>query len=304
MQGNYTVYIGDDGTIWDASLNQTASGANKNKFYRIQVLHNGLHYLTLTRWGRVGEAGQQDTYTDNDLDPAIRFFEKKFRDKSGLTWANRLDTPKLGKYTFIERNYEESDDEGDEKPTKKGAEEAIESVNVPESKLAKPVQSLMELIFNEQYFAASLNEMSYDAQKLPLGKLSKRTLMMGYEKLKALADLLIGDTYAPGRQAAIAELSDAYYTVIPHVFGRIRPPVIGSDDSLKKEIALLESLSDMEIANALMKESKESKNDEGKAIHPLDQQYSRLGMQEMTPRKRPNSCAVLRQQSLSIRIVS
>lgn len=303
MQGNYTVYIGDDGTIWDASLNQTASGANKNKFYRIQVLHNGSHYKTLTRWGRVGEAGQQDTYTNNDLDPAIRFFEKKFRDKSGLTWANRLDSPKSGKYTFIERNYEESDDEGDENPTEKEGEEAIEPVDAPESKLAKPIQSLMELIFNQQYFAASLNEMSYDAQKLPLGKLSKRTLMMGYEKLKALADL-IGDTNAPGRQTAIAELSDAYYTVIPHAFGRNRPPVIGSDDRLKKEIALLESLSDMEIANALMKESKESKNDEGTAIHPLDQQYSRLGMQEMTPRKCPNSCALLRQQSLGIRIVS
>ena len=158
----------------------------------------------------------------------------------------------------------------------------------PESKLSKPVQSLMELIFNQQYFAASLSEMSYDAKKLPLGKLSKRTLMMGYGKLKALADL-IGDISAPRRQAAIAELSDAYYTVIPHVFGRNRPPVIGNDDRLKKEIALLESLSDMEIANALMKESKDSEDKNGEAIHPLDQQYSRLGMQEMTPRKCPNA---------------
>lgn len=250
----------------------------------------------MTRWGRVGETGQQDTYTNNDLDLAIQFFEKKFKDKSGLTWANRLDSPRSGKYTFLERNYEESDDEGDENPTEK---EEARPLNGPESNLTKPVQRLMELIFNQEYFAASLNEMSYDAQKLPLGKLSKRTLMMGYEKLKALADL-IGDTYSPGRQAAIAELSDAYYTVIPHVFGRNRPPVIGSDDRLKKEIALLESLSDMEIANALMKESKESKNDEGKATHPLDQQYSRLGMQEMTPRKCPNLFALLRQQSIGI----
>lgn len=253
----------------------------------------------MTRWGRVGETGQHDTFTNNDLDLAIRFFEKKFKDKSGLTWANRLDPPRSGKYTFLERNYEESDDEGNEKPAE--TEGAGEPVKALESKLNKPVQRLMELIFNQQYFAASLNEMSYDAQKLPLGKLSKRTLMMGYEKLKALADL-IGGAYSPERQVAIAELSDAYYTVIPHVFGRVRPPVIGSDDSLKKEIALLESLSDMEIANALMKESKESKNDEGKAIHPLDQQYSRLGMQEMTPRKYPNPFALLRQQSLGISI--
>lgn len=246
------------------------------------------------RWGRVGEAGQQDTLTNVDLDSAIRFFEKKFKDKSGLAWANRFDPPRSGKYTFIERNYEESDDEGDEKPMEK--KEDTKPSKAPESKLAKPVQSLMELIFNQQFFAASLNEMSYDAQKLPLGKLSKRTLMMGYEKLKALADLIGGESTLR-RQAAIAELSDAYYTVIPHVFGRNRPPVIGSDDRLKKEIALLDSLSDMEIANALMKESKD---DEGEAIHPLDRQYSRLGMQEMTPGKCLNPCALLRQHSLSI----
>lgn len=252
----------------------------------------------MTRWGRVGEAGQQDTSTNGNLDSAIRFFEKKFREKSGLAWENRLDPPKLGKYTFIEKNYEDSDEEGDEKPTQKKGDDTT-PLKRPESKLARPTQKLMELIFNQQYFTASLNEMAYDAQKLPLGKLSKRTLMMGYEKLKALADL-IGDTSAPSRQAAIAELSDAYYTVIPHVFGRNRPPVIGSDDRLKKEIALLESLSDMEIANALMKESKESKDDDGEVTHPLDQQYSRLGMQEMTPRKCPNLCALLRQKSLSI----
>ena len=236
----------------------------------------------MTRWGRVGEAGQQNTLTNGDLDSAIRFFEMKFKKKSGLTWTNRLDPPRSSKYTFIERNYEESDDEIDQKRTEK-------PIKTPESKLAKPVQSLMELIFNQQYFAASLNEMSYDVKKLPLGKLSKRTLMMGYQKLKALADL-IGDTSAPRSQTTIAKLSDSYYSVIPHAFGQNRPPVIGSDDRLRKEIALLESLSNMEIANALMKESKDAT---GEAIHPLDQKYSRLGMQEMTSRKSPNAGALL-----------
>lgn len=34
---NYTVYIDQDGVIYDASLNQTNSGNNNNKFYKIQV---------------------------------------------------------------------------------------------------------------------------------------------------------------------------------------------------------------------------------------------------------------------------
>ena len=34
---NYEVYIDDDDLIWDASLNQTNSSANNNKFYKVQV---------------------------------------------------------------------------------------------------------------------------------------------------------------------------------------------------------------------------------------------------------------------------
>lgn len=35
--GSYQVYIDSDGTIWDASLNQTNASANNNKFYKVQV---------------------------------------------------------------------------------------------------------------------------------------------------------------------------------------------------------------------------------------------------------------------------
>lgn len=34
---SYQVYIDNDGTIWDASLNQTNASANNNKFYKVQV---------------------------------------------------------------------------------------------------------------------------------------------------------------------------------------------------------------------------------------------------------------------------
>lgn len=34
---DHTVYIDDDGVIYDASLNQTNASNNNNKFYRVQV---------------------------------------------------------------------------------------------------------------------------------------------------------------------------------------------------------------------------------------------------------------------------
>ncbi len=51
---------------------------------------------------------------------------------------------------------------------------------------------------------------------------------------------------------------------------------------MKREVDLLESLSDMEIANDIMTTAT-IKDSEGNAIHPLDHHYAKLGMQEMTP---------------------
>lgn len=257
-------------------------------------------YRTWTRWGRVGERGQNATLGEGSLEEAKKHFARKFKDKSGYSWEDRFGAPKKGKYTFIERNYEDDSDEENEgsRSGKNGDSGKGSSANAKEddkdkkqltSKLPERVQHLMELIFNQAYFNSSMQEMEYDANKLPLGKLSKRTLMAGYERLKEIAELMADPSLATSRyqssiQDAKTHLSDAFYTVIPHNFGRNRPPVINTDQQLKKEIALLESLSDMEIASGIMKEA----NTKGGAldtIHLLDRQYAGLGMREMTPRK-------------------
>ena len=106
------VFINDEGLIFDASLNFSEAGKNHNKFYRVQVLQTSTgDYNTWTRWGRVGERGQNKLLGDGSLGNALYQFDKKFKEKSGHPWANRLDPPKGGKYTFIERSYEDSDDE-------------------------------------------------------------------------------------------------------------------------------------------------------------------------------------------------
>ncbi|CRK24093.1 hypothetical protein BN1708_003784 [Verticillium longisporum] len=50
----YKVFIDPSGMIYDASLNQSNSSNNNNKFYRIQLLQDGSSFKTWTRWGRVG----------------------------------------------------------------------------------------------------------------------------------------------------------------------------------------------------------------------------------------------------------
>ncbi|KAH9887772.1 poly polymerase catalytic domain-containing protein [Xylariomycetidae sp. FL2044] len=287
--GRYEVYIDDSGVIYDAALNQTNSSNNNNKFYRIQLLRSVAgDYKTWTRWGRVGEHGQTKVLGNGTLGHALREFDSKFKGKSGLSWDNRGDLPKPNKYAFIERSYEpDSDGDDDENDDEADGKKAIkieddENKSEPESKLSKPVQDLMKLIFNKDYFAATMADLNYDAQKLPLGKLSQSTISKGYQALKDLSALLDHPSLATSAHGAdfhraTEQLSNLYFTLIPHAFGRnMRPPVIRSSDLLKKEIELLDSLGDLKDASLLMKKDRKEE------INELDRQFRGLGLQEMT----------------------
>lgn len=102
-----------------------------------------------------------------------------------------------------------------------------------------------------------MTALNYDANKLPLGKLSDNTLRKGYCVLKDISDVL-GDSniamakYGETQTAALASLTSRYYSIIPHVFGRNIPPVINTVDRLKREAELIESLGEMEIATEIM----------------------------------------------------
>ena len=121
-----------------------------------------------------------------DLEAALKEFEKKFKDKSGHKWEDRSEPAKKGKYTFIERNYADDEDEAEGQVKK---EEGADDEEI-ESKLPRQTQRLMELIFNQNHFNAVLESIGYNANKLPLGKLSKTTLKQGFEHLKELASLI------------------------------------------------------------------------------------------------------------------
>jgi poly [ADP-ribose] polymerase 2/3/4 len=217
----------------------------------------------------------------DSLQEALHNFESKFKSKSGLPWANRNDPPKPGKYAFIEKSYEpESEDEHEDN---KGSTEVVKAdfkqQEEPESKLAKPVQELMQLIFNEQYFANAMSDLNYDSAKLPLGKLSKATISRGFQALKDLSALLDDPTLAVSKYGtsfprATEQLSNLFFTIIPHAFGRNRPPIVQTEAMLKKEIELLESLSDMKDALQLMKAERKEE------INELDRRFLGLGLRE------------------------
>ena len=129
-----------------------------------------------------------------------------------------------------------------------------------------------------------MTDLNYDVNKLPLGKLSKQTITRGYQALKDLSALLDNASLAQSQYdttfpAATEHLSNAFYSLIPHAFGRNRPPIIQTQDMLKREVDLLDSLSDMKDASNIMK--KEPKDAE--KINALDRQFKGLNLEEMTP---------------------
>jgi poly [ADP-ribose] polymerase 2/3/4 len=287
LNTSHKVHVDDnDGTIFDVLLSQTNASNNNNKFYRIQLLSvmrpGSGDYRTWTRWGRVGEKGQGKLLGDSGyLSEAMDNFQVKFKDKTGHSWEDRTKPAKSGKYTYLERNYEDSSDEGDEEvpgPSKRQvSKDGIGAGDLPaESKLPGPVQRLMGLIFNQRYFDQTMADFDYDANKMPLGKLSKKTLKKGYETLKELAAAINGVNSG----TALETLSNQYFSLIPHDFGRRRPPVLREMSIVQKEIDLLESLTDMRLANDIMKSAKAGTDS---SINLIDRQYEGLGMQEMTP---------------------
>ncbi|KAI1176022.1 poly polymerase catalytic domain-containing protein [Nemania sp. FL0916] len=280
---NYEVYIDDDGVIYDASLNQTNAGHNNNKFYRIQVLRSASsNYRTWTRWGRVGEYGQSKALGSGSLEDALKQFGAKFKSKSGLSWDNRGDAPKAGKYAFIEKSYEPDSEDENGDDGAKGEKVEVKAEDEPESQLSQPVQSLMQLIFNQDYFASVMADLNYDSEKLPLGKLSQATISRGFQALKDLSALmddssLASSQYGMSISEATEHLSNTFFTIIPHSFGRNRPPIIRTNAMLKKEIDLLDSLGGMKDTALLMKRDKKDE------INHLDRQYQGLSLNEMTP---------------------
>lgn len=73
---------------------------------------------------------------------------------------------------------------------------------------------------------------------MPLGKLSKQQIARGFEALEALEEAIKTPT---GGGQSLEELSSRFYTVIPHNFGRSRPPPISSPEILraKKDMLLV-----------------------------------------------------------------
>lgn len=70
---------------------------------------------------------------------------------------------------------------------------------------------------------------------MPLGKLSKQQIAKGFEALEAIEEAI----KKKSNKSKLTELTSKFFTIIPHNFGRSRPPVIEDDEILQKKKEML-----------------------------------------------------------------
>lgn len=242
------VYIKGN-TIYDAKLNQSNVNANNNKFYVIQLLQSKTSptvFYVYNRWGRVGVPGQDKLMGPMGEAAAIKEYEKKLHEKSVK-----------GDYRVIELDYA--------KDTTAEAGKAMEK-GLKSSSLKKPVADLISLIFDTQMANKQMQDIGYDTKKMPLGKLSKNSIEKGYAVLKKLLDAI-----ESGKKKDLDTLSSEFYSLIPHDFGfkNMSNFIIKDEETVKKKLELLDSLSNVKATFELLQQK-------GGGDNILDANYKKL----------------------------
>lgn len=265
---------------FDCMLNQTNIGANNNKFYVIQLLEKSGQFYAWTRWGRVGEPGQNALVGPTSLAAAQKAFEAKFKDKTKNAWSDRKNfKAAAGKYTLIEVDHSANADDAAEIEEKlKGIDASAAKLQkkadkkIAPSKLAPEVQKFMDLIFDHDMFKGAMASFDIDVKKMPLGQLSQKQVEKGFDVLEELEKAIKAK-----KSKDIMDITSKFYTVIPHSFGRRVPPVIDSMELLQKKMDMLNVLTDIEIAVSMENDkSKKGDDDSDLAPNPADENYKSL----------------------------
>merc|ERR1712050_76812 len=108
-------------------------------------------------------------------------------------------------------------------------------------------------------FRTAMKDLEIDVKKMPLGKLSKDQINKGNAVLTDIEKVL-----KKKKKGNIVTLTSTFYTLVPHNFGRMRPPVINDLEHLQKKFDLLAVLNDIEIAQSL--KDKKGKKGKGNSV--------------------------------------
>ncbi|XP_049866080.1 poly [ADP-ribose] polymerase [Pectinophora gossypiella] len=249
-----------DGTMYTVVLCKTDVIAQKNSYYKLQLLEadNRKKYWLFRSWGRIGTTiGGHKLEDCKSLDDAMKRFEDLYMEKTENPWECRDDFMKVpNAYYPIEVDY--GDDPADVKQELKVDEKC---------KLPLPVQRLVVKIFDINIMKKTLLEFELDTEKMPLGKLSKKQIKSGY---KVLTELLAYIETGKASESKIIDATNRFFTTVPHDFGVNNAPLLNNVEAIKKKAEMLDNLMEIEIAYSLLK------TDSDDATIPVEAHYTKL----------------------------
>lgn len=103
-----------------------------------------------------------------------------------------------------------------------------------ESTLPLPVQELVSLIFDVERMKQAMLEFELNLEEMPLGKISRNQILGAYSALSEASAAI--DKAASGDEASteiIRDVTNRFYTMIPHNFGARKPPMLDNDALVK-----------------------------------------------------------------------
>eukprot|EP00906_Rhabdomonas_costata_P030165 RCo042596 len=257
-----------DNEIYSVTLNSADVTTGRNSYYILQLLEadSKKTYWVFRKWGRVGTSTIGGTKLEkfSSLGAAKEEFSALYLDKTGNQWVHRNNfVKKPGKMMQIEIDYT-SKTKGDDTAT---------SGNYQGS-LPKPVQDLINLLFDIKALKAALMELEVDTEKMPLGKLSARTIKDGYSALTAIQNLLQQSPPPSNLQSLLVSETNRFYNIIPHAFGEGKKPgVIDTEDKLKEKIKMMDALMELEVTTSVISSAASSSPAQE---HPIDTNYKKL----------------------------
>ncbi|KAG8550183.1 hypothetical protein GDO81_027891 [Engystomops pustulosus] len=248
------------GKIFSATLGLVDITRGTNSYYKLQLIEHDRdsRYWVFRSWGRVGTTiGSNKLEEMSSKEEAIDHFLNLYQEKTGNAWHSTNFTKYPNKFYPLEIDYGQEDD-----VVKKLSEGAG-----AKSKLAKPIQELIKMIFDVESMKKAMVEFEIDLQKMPLGKLSKRQIQSAYSILNEVQQAVSESA----TEARLLDLSNRFYTLIPHDFGMKKPPLLDNVDYIQAKVQMLDNLLDIEVAYSLLKGGT---NDAEK--DPIDVKYEKL----------------------------
>uniref|UniRef100_A0A452F3P4 Poly [ADP-ribose] polymerase n=1 Tax=Capra hircus TaxID=9925 RepID=A0A452F3P4_CAPHI len=248
------------GKVFSATLGLVDIVKGTNSYYKLQLLEDDKEsrYWIFRSWGRVGTViGSNKLEQMPSKEDAIEHFMKLYEEKTGNAWHSKNFTKHPKKFYPLEIDYGQD-------------EEAVKKLTVnpgTKSKLPKPVQNLIKMIFDVESMKKAMVEYEIDLQKMPLGKLSKRQIQAAYSILSEVQQALSQGN----SDSHILDLSNRFYTLIPHDFGMKKPPLLNNANSVQAKVEMLDNLLDIEVAYSLLRGGSDDSSKD-----PIDVNYEKL----------------------------